>query len=269
MGLLVDLRIQFACAVFIVLANAASAAAQTQSAASNIITQMLRARAENRIHSSPYIVTRVYKLFDRNSDAEFKSRVIAEIAVVSPNSKKYTIQETAGSEWGEKIVRKMLDSEVAFAKDSAANSITNDNYDFQLIREDEIDGQPCYVLKLLPKRNSKDLLRGTIWVDANTYLPQRIEGEPSKSPSWWLKDVRILLQYGYAGPMWLQTSSEAVANVRLLGRSTMTWHDVGYKIDQLSPGASVAEATISLDGFPAGEGSSAQPETLEPIKKPR
>jgi hypothetical protein len=93
---------------------------------------MLRAQAENRVHFSPYTVTRDYKLFDRHSNAEFKSRVIAEITVVPPNSKKYTIEEATGSGWGEKIVRKMLDGEVAFAKDSAANSLTNDNYDFQL-----------------------------------------------------------------------------------------------------------------------------------------
>ena len=245
--------VQFACPVFIFLAVAASVSAQTQSAAPNIITQMLRAQADNHIHFSPYIVTRDYRLFDRNSDLEYKSRVIAEITVVPPDSKKYTIEGTTGSGWGEKIVRKMLDGEVAFAKDSAASDITRDNYDFLLIRESEMDGQRCYVLKLLPKRNSKDLLLGTIWVDANTYLPPRIEGEPSKSPSWWLKDVRVVLRYGYVGPMWLQTSSEAIANVRILGRSTMAWQDVGYQIGELTPGASVAQAPISLDGLIAEE----------------
>jgi hypothetical protein len=240
-------RIQFACPVFIFLAAAASVSAQAQSAASNIITQMLRAQADNRIHLSPYIVTRDYRLFDRDSDLEFKSRVIAEITVVPPDSKKYTIEETTGSGWVEKIVRNMLDGEVAFAKDSTASNITIDNYDFQLIKEDEMEGQRCYVLKLLPKRKSKDLLRGTIWVDANTYLPHRVEGEPSKSPSWWLKDVRIVIHYGYAGPMWLQTSSEATANVRILGRSTMVWQDVRYQIGGLAPDATVAQTTIALD----------------------
>ena len=122
---------------------------------------------------------------------------------------------------------------MAFAKDSGATDITRDNYDFRLVREDEMEGQRCYVLELLPKRKSKDLLSGTIWVDANTYLPQRVEGEPAKNPSWWLKDVRIVLLYGYVGPMWLQTSSEATANVRVLGRSTVVWQDVRYQIGEL------------------------------------
>ena len=253
-GFSVTLRIRLACPVLIFLAAAASVPAQTQSAAPNIITQMLRAQADNRIHFSPYIVTRDYRLFDRNSELGFTSRVIADIAVVPPDSQKYTIEETTGSRWGEKIVRKMLDGEVAFAKDSTASDITRDNYDFLLIRESEMDGQRCYVLKLLPKRNSKDLLRGTIWVDANTYLPHRIEGEPSKSPSWWLKDVRIVLRYGYIGPMWLQTSSQAIASVRILGRSTMAWQVVGYQIGELTPGVSAwQQAPISLDGLTAEE----------------
>ena len=222
-------RCRFACPVFIFLAVAANVSAQAQSTAPTIITEMARAQAENRSHLSPYIITRDYKLLDRQSNPGFKSRVVAKITVLPPDSKKYTIEDANGSGWGEKIVRKMLDGEVAFAKDSGASNITRDNYDFIFVREDEMERQRCYVLELLPKRKSRDLLRGTIWVDANTYLPRRLEGEPGKSPSWWLKDVRIILRYGYVGPMWLQTSSEATANVRILGRSTMLWQDVGYQ----------------------------------------
>ena len=140
---------------------------------------------------------------------------------------------------GEKLVRTMLDSEIDFAKDSSSTDITRNNYDFTFVREDDLSGQRCYVLELLPKRKSKDLLRGTIWVDSDTHLPRRVEGEPAKSPSWWLKDVQIVLLYGYVGPMWLQTSSEAKANVRILGPSTVVWQDVKYQIDELTPGASL------------------------------
>ena len=31
--------------------------------------------------------------------------------------------------------------------------------------------------------------------DANTYLLHRVEGEPAKPPSWWLREVRIVLLY--------------------------------------------------------------------------
>lgn len=236
--------------MFIYFAAAICTSAQTHSVVStsaDIVARMAQAQAENRDHIHPYIVTRDYKLFGRKSSLESKSDVIAEISVVPPNAKKYVIKSTNGSGWGEKIVRKMLDGEIAFAVDFASTDITTENYAFRLVREDNLSGQPCYVLQLLPRRKSKDLLRGTIWVDANSYLPRRVDGEPAKSLSWWLRDVRVVLVYGHAGPMWLQTFSEATADVRILGASTMVWHDVSYQMGEFTPGASLAQTIVPAD----------------------
>ena len=124
-------RCQFAFAVLILLATAASASAQTQSTAPTVVAQMERAQAENRTHVIPYIVVRDYTLIGGEDGTGIKSSVVAKITVLPPDSKKYTIEERNGSGWGEKLVRKMLDSEVAFAKDSGASDITRDNYDFR------------------------------------------------------------------------------------------------------------------------------------------
>lgn len=202
-----------------------------------IIAHMAQAQDENRTHFRPYRVTRNYKLFEGADRSQSRSRLIAEISVIPPDSKKYTVENSNGSLLEEKIVRKMLDGEVAFARDPSSNDITDENYDFRLIREDATTGKRCYVLELVPKRKSRNLLRGSLWVDADSYLPLRVEGEPAKNPSWWVTDAHIVLLYGYIGPMWLQTSSEATANVRILGRSTMIWQDVGYQMGELAPGA--------------------------------
>ena len=226
------LSAKFACLVMACFSAAVETLAQAQTAAptsTDIIAQMTRAQADNRDSIGPYILTRSYKLFGGEGPLEPKSAVMAEITVVPPSSKKYVIASATGSRWGETIVRKMLDREVAFAQDSALSDITDDNYDFRFVRQDELNNQICYVLDLLPKRKSKDLLRGIIWVDANTYLPRRVEGAPAESPSWWMRDVRVVLVYGYIGSMWLQTSWEATANVRLLGPSTLVWRNVKYK----------------------------------------
>ena len=243
-------RVQLTCSLFIYLAAAGCVSAQTQGAGptnDDIIAQMAQAQAENRTHLLPYTVTRDYKLFEGENQNQEKSHIIAEITVVPRESKKYSIENANGSGWGETIVRKILDGEMALANDSDSADITRDNYDFLFVREDVLSGQRCYVIDLRPRRKSKNLLRGTIWVDANTYLPRRVEGEPARSPSWWLRDVRIVLLYGYVGQMWLQTSSEATANVRILGRSTMSSQDVNYKIGDLTSTASLAP-TISQSG---------------------
>jgi Outer membrane lipoprotein-sorting protein len=245
-------RTQFACSLFIYVAAAACVSAQTQGSTAptneDIVARMAQAQAESRNHNHPraYIVTRDCKLFEGADRNQPKSRVVAEITVVPPKTKKYAIENADGSAWGERIVRKILDGEMAVAKDSGSTDITRANYDFLFLREDELSGQRCYVLELVPRRQSKNLLRGIIWVDANTYLPRRVEGEPAKSPSWWLRDVRIVLLYGSVGDMWLQTSSEATANVRILGRSSLVSQDVKYQIGKLTPAVPSAQSLASV-----------------------
>ena len=241
-------RTQFTCSVFIYLAAGACVSGQTKSPVPKnemIVAHMAQAQAENRTRFRPYMVTRDYKLFAGGNHHETKSRVIAQITFVPPDSKEYTIENKNGSVLGEAIVRKILDGEMAFSKDSGSTDISSNNYDFRFVREEHPKGQRCYVLQLIPRRKVKNLLRGTVWVDAHTYLPNRVEGEPAKSPSWWLRDVRIVLLYGYVGEMWLQTSSEATANVRILGPSAMVSKDVRYRIGELTPGAALAETMVS------------------------
>ena len=229
---------QFACSVLSYLLAATSVSAQPQNKLptnDEIIARMAEAQADNRTHFLPYIVTRDYKLFEGDNRDQARTHVVANITVMPADSKKYTIETADGSMLGEAIVRKMLDGEVALAKDSASTDITSENYDFRLVREDESDGQQCYELEMVPKRKSKSLIRGTIWVDAHTYLPQRVEGKPGASPSFWATDVHIALRYGYIATMWMQTSSEATATVRILGRSTIISEDVKYQMGSADP----------------------------------
>lgn len=229
------------------VAGMASASAQTGISApttETIIGSMAQARAENRARLRPYIVTRNYKLFGKEG-SKTKSQVIADVAFVPPDSKKYTIQETNGSGLGQMIVRRMLASEAEVAKDYVSTDISPDNYDFRFIREADVSGQRCYLLELLPRRKDKHLLRGDIWVDANTYLLRRFEGELAKTPSWLVRDVRVTFVYGDVGGMWLQTGLEAAAEVRILGRSTMVSRDVKYKITELVAAGSSAQSNFS------------------------
>jgi hypothetical protein len=170
--------------------------------------------------------------------------VIADVAFVPPDSKSYTILESNGSGLGKMIVRRMLAGEAEVTKDYASTDISGDNYDFRFLRAADLSGQRCYVLAVLPKRKEDHLLRGDIWVDADTYLLRRFEGGLAKAPSWWVRDVRVTFIYGEVGGMWLQTASEATANVRILGRSTMVSHDVKYEITELVAAGSSAQTSF-------------------------
>jgi hypothetical protein len=199
------------------------------------------------------VVTRSYTLFGKEH-SKIKSQVIADITFVPPNAKNYAIEESSGARLGEKAVRRILQSEAEAAKDYNATDYSPANYDFRfLYEEQDVNGQRSYVLLMLPKREDKNLLRGKIWVDADSYRVRRVEGEPAKPTSWWVRDVQIVLLYSDVDGMWLQTGMEATARVRILGPHRMLSNDVKYDISQPVATASSSNLTsrrrIAVEAF--------------------
>lgn len=170
--------------------------------------------------SRPYELTREYKVF-HGDDKQPTSEVIAEINFVPPDLKTYKIVQARGQSRGEKMVRELLDRETESAKKGPNSEISRTNYDFVFLRRENFGDVPEYVLGILPKRKDKSLLRGQIWVDASTFRIRRIEGVPAKSPSFWLKNIHITLQFAQLGGKWVPVTFDAIATVRLFGQYTL------------------------------------------------
>jgi hypothetical protein len=184
----------------------------------NLILQ----RLEDVQHQDPalsrtYEVTREYKVFHGN-DKQPTSEVTVQINFVPPDVKTYKVIQASGQSRGEKMVRELLDRETESAKNGPSSQISRMNYDFVFLRRENFGVVPEYVLRIVPKRKDKSLLRGQIWVDASTFRIRRIEGVPAKSPSFWLKDIHITLQFAQLGGMWVPVSFDAIATVRFLGQ---------------------------------------------------
>jgi hypothetical protein len=240
-------KLSFVCFFLAGVACAQVQSGSTVPAVETILTRMAQARAENRAGLRPYTVTRDYWLFGKEKHST-TPEVIADLTFTPPDVKRYAIWQASGTGLGEKIVRQMLEHEVELVRNYSSTEISTANYDFRFIGEENAAGERCYVLELLPLRKDKNLLRGKIWVDTGTYLLRRAEGEPAKAVSWYLRDVRIALVYADVGGMWLQTSSESSANVRLLGQHTMLSRDLEYKISELTAAAGASAsgpATLS------------------------
>lgn len=213
----------------------------------SIVEGMAQARAENRARFRPYVVTRDYALFGKEKHTA-KSEVTAELTFVPPSSKKYKILRRTGSSLGERLVRRMLDGETTIVKEYGATDISSDNYDFRFVGEESVNGRHSYVLAIRPRRKDKTLIKGTIWVDAGTYLLHRMEGKPAKSPSWWLRNARITFFYGDVEGMWLQTASEFSTRVRIFGEHSMISRDVHYETPELPAAAFLGTKQLSRSG---------------------
>jgi hypothetical protein len=198
-----------------------SSTAEIKSPDLNLIVQRLEdIQHQDPAQSRPYEVTREYKVF-RGDDKQPTSEVMAQINFVPPDIKTYKITQTRGNSRGERMVRELLNRETESSKKGNGSEISRANYDFVFLRQEDFGVVPEYVLRIVPKRKDKYLLRGWIWVDENTFRIRRIEGIPAKSPSFWLKDIHITLQFAELGGMWVPTSFDAIATVRLLGQYTL------------------------------------------------
>ena len=217
---------------FLLLILAGVAAAQSaptsQPDLNAIVSRMEQVQLQNRARMVPYTVTRRYELTGNSTESGTSAAAVADINFDPPDQKTYAIKYSDGGRV-EKVVEKILDREADYARSGKKVSFSRDDYDFTYLGQGLIDAQTYIVLGITPKLQDKDLLKGKIYVDPSSYQIRRFEGQPAKNPSWWLKDVQLLTEYGQVGPMWLQTSSRGSANVRLFGTHVMTARDIGYR----------------------------------------
>ena len=187
-----------------------------------------------------YQIIREYRLSGA-TNPKADSEVVAEINFRPPSYRDYTIQRSLGSSRGPQLVRRILDHEVEVtSKEKAGSAITADNYNFTYIGEALLDGRPCYVLGLKPRRVEKELISGQAWIDKHSFLIRQVEGEVAKTPSWWLKTVRVKLVFADLDGIWVQKSMEAVAEVRIVGSHTLSSRILDYRREHV-----VAETSFS------------------------
>src|SRR6266567_7579 len=184
-----------------------------------IVSRMMFAQQENKAHLRAFTMKRDYQILDKQHDR--KAQVIASITVVPSGQEQHKIESNSGSTIWQKILREVLAKEGESPEDQRRTEISPENYDFRMIGNQMLEGRDCYLLALIPKWQDRDLVRGQVWVDAETYKILRIEGDATKSPSWWVLDMHILLAYGEVDGMWMRTSTRAVANVRFKGKYVM------------------------------------------------
>lgn len=200
----------------------------------SILGSMERIMEQNPAHFRPYEVTREYKVFHADEPKPI-SDVTVRISFSPPDTKAFTITDAQGSPSGRKIVSAVLEHEVASAKESHHQSdISRLNYDFVFLREQNFGVVPEYVLHIIPKRKEKGLLLGDIWVDAKTYRIRQIIGIPLKTPSFWIKNLHLTVQFASVNEMWLPVSVDAIAVVRFLGIYSLAGHDLAAPVDAAS-----------------------------------
>lgn len=212
------------CVLFL-LATLAAAQKSSTPDVQTIVSRMMAARQEDQARMRAYVVERHYQLLDPQEQPQ--AQVIASITYRPPDQNQYNIERSSGGVGG-RVLRDIVQKENESGPKASHREISPQNYEFQLLGVETVEGRNCYVLSLDPRRDEKDLIRGKLWLDAGDYRIHRLEGTAVKSPSWWIRDLHILMIFASVDGMWLHTFTQAIADVRFKGRYVMESRDVQY-----------------------------------------
>jgi hypothetical protein len=185
-----------------------------------------------------YQSTRVYRLEYRGFLGGRTAEMVVNVKCQAPETKEFEIVSAKGSkQLIDRVFKKLLQGEKeAFQIENQKRiAINQENYEFTLIGYEEEPGGPFYVLSLKPKTKNKYLFQGRIWVDAEQFAVVRIEAEPAKNPSFWIKDTDIETLYVNVNDFWLPAYNHSVTAVRLGGHADFSIEYKDYRITGASP----------------------------------
>ena len=243
--------------------------------APEIVERMVRADKERQAALAGYTGVRRYRFENKNFNK--RAELTTHVACDSSGAKTFEVTAESGSLFVRRhIIRRMIDAEREASQkgEHEQTRIVPDNYDFRLIGTDTLDGRRSYVLEISPKTQNRFLIRGRVWVDADDFAIARIEGQPAKSPSFWIRSVQVVQRYERIGPFWLPVMNESKAEVKIFGATEVVIEYFDYFTSirethaqcercpfQESPGTVIPASMIlpRLDSKPAVSGVGLQP----------
>jgi hypothetical protein len=216
------MRSGFLFLIFIMTVAARAAVQQDLPSADDVVAQMMERDNQRQAALHGYTAVRRYVL--ENSRHHKRAEMLVTMKCLDNGSKQFqTVSATGWSAARSHLFPRLLESESeASLPDVRERSrITPENYSFEMVGKDFIDQHPAYVIGIAPKTRNKYLVRGKIWVDADDYAIMRIEGEPAKNPSFWIKSTHFVHTYQRNGMFWLPSSDRSVTDARIVGATEL------------------------------------------------
>jgi hypothetical protein len=198
-----------------------------------VIRKLVEMNSRRARALSAYEGTRKYRLQYHGLWGSRSAEMVAKLRYRSPGTKEFTIISQSGSTWiVDNIFNGLLQSEKEGAMPDSARRMAVEpaNYQFTFIEYDSGPGEPAYLFSIKPRSTYKYLYRGQIRIEGKDFAVARIEGEPARSPSFWMKNTIIEHIYSKIGDFWLPAHDHSVSQVRLGGYADLTIEYSDYKI---------------------------------------
>ena len=191
--------------------------------ANEIIARLMDRNSQRERLQAGYTGTRRYVL----ENQKFNKRAEMLVSVkCDPDGTKHfeVVSEEGWNSANKRVLRKMLDSETETSRPQIrlATGLTPENYQFQILGNDSLDGRSTYVIQVVPQREDKYLFEGRIWIDTEDFAVVQVEGKPAKNPSFWTHSVHFVQQYHKSGTFWFPFLTESVTEARIFGKTEVT-----------------------------------------------
>jgi len=195
-----------------------------------ILERLVQADGERLAGLAGYSGVRHYRFENKKSGKTAEMTV--RISCGGDGVKTFEVVGESGSGFVRNhIIRKMIEAEEEASRkgERQESRIIPDNYDFRLVGTEISDGRESYVLEIAPKKPTRFTIRGRIWVDAQDFAIARIEGEPARNPSFWIRSVQVEQRYQRTGHFWLPSLNHSVAQARIFGATELVIESSDYK----------------------------------------
>lgn len=216
----------------------ASGQAVTPPSAAEIMAKFEAADLARRNAMPGYTSMREYTV--ENKRFHVKAGMKVEVTVDPSGAKHFRTISVNGPGAVRKLVfKRMLDTETraAATANQPATRICRDNYTFKFIETALVDGRNLYVLEAEPKSANPLLFKGRIWIDAGHLAVIRIEGEPAKNPSFWVRKTSFVHQNSLVEGHWVPALNTSESSIRFFGDSTTRIVYGGYSFKTPTPAA--------------------------------
>jgi len=203
-----------------------------------VASKLQERNAQRAAALSEFNGTRVYRMQYRGFPSDRDAEMVVSVTYRAPNSKEFSVVSQNGSKLIiDRVFKKLLEGEQEAAnEENRRNTALNtENYDFTSAGYENTPDGAQYVLNLLPKTKNKYLYRGKIWVDAKDFAVVRIEAEPAKNPSFWIKKTEVKHRYVKVNDFWLPAENHTESVIRLGGRAMLSIEYKDYRITKAVP----------------------------------
>ncbi len=198
-------------------------AAVAQPTTSEVVQRLVARNEQRSQRAGAYTSRRHYHVAYRGFPHAAEADMIVDAICSGSSSKQFEVVSESGSHLLlDHVLKKLLKTEQDDAHHRADSALTPANYAFNLVRTEVDDGRPVYVLTVEPIKPRALLYRGTIWVDAQDYAVVRLDAQPARNPSFWIRNTQIDREYEKTGDFWLPRSDRSETKVRLGGTAVLT-----------------------------------------------